>query len=115
LNSNALIWEAPQVLNNFTANTFSDGFARAQLQVNAGGEALLSGVTDVGGLASAYSINLGAAWKNPSYTQDYDVCNPRDTRQTLDDQGVVMMVQICLSKGGGFPMFVRAKHVNVRQ
>jgi PKD repeat protein len=116
LSANALTWETPQILNNFTANTFLDNsFARAQLQVNKGGEALLSGVTDVGGLASAYSINLGTAWQNPSYTQDYDLCNPRDTRQVLDDQGVVMMVQICLSKNGAYPMSVRAKRVNIRQ
>ncbi len=115
LNAGSLIWEAPQILNNFTANIFLEGFARAQLQVNSGGEALLSGVTDVGGLASAYSINFGAAWQNPSYTQDYDVCNPRDTRQVLDDQGVVMIVQICLSKDGAYPMSIRAKRVNIRQ
>ena len=102
-NADSYAWAAAQTLRQHVP---------ADSQMNASGEVLVLSTH----LARVHStaVNLGGAWQPSRPIDDLTVCAQRETVSTLDDQGVAVVGQICLSENGAFPMFVRAQRFGVR-
>jgi hypothetical protein len=91
-------WAAPERLAGFVARA---------LAVSDDGDAVAVGTTQ--GVTPASTLSTVNAWSAPELYEDLSACVGRDTVGVLDDVGSLLVAQICLSPGGNFPFFVRAR------
>jgi PKD repeat protein len=78
--------------------------------MNASGEVFAYGET----AGPKTAVNLGADWSAVTAYEDFMACIPRVSAIGLDDNGIGLIVQICETPTVSYPLFIRAKKLNLR-